>query len=179
MPSKYNDEIWKDVEFSDNIREGQHYKISSFGRIRSFNTRKKRGKILKPGKIRGYAVIGVKQKNNKNTVKYVHKLVAKAFLNKKEDEHFVIHLNYNKSNNRADNLKWVNRIELSRHINRDPLRKYSNSNLTEEKVRLIKKIGANSNRKTTFKEIAKDFGISEMQLYRIRKGECWSYVTID
>ena len=179
MPSKYKDEIWKDVVFPDNIRENQHYKISNFGRIRSFNARKKRGKILKTGKIRGYAVIGLKQKNNKNTVKYVHKLVAEAFLNKKEGDEFVIHLNYNKTNNRADNLKWVNRTELSKHISRDPLQKYSNSNLTEEKVKIIKKIAANPNRKTTFKEIAKDFGISEMQLYRIRKGICWSYVTID
>jgi DNA-binding Xre family transcriptional regulator len=42
----------------------------------------------------------------------------------------------------------------------------------------IKKILANPNRKTRMKIIARRFGISEMQLYRIKSGKNWGHVTI-
>ena len=42
----------------------------------------------------------------------------------------------------------------------------------------IKKMLANPNRKTRLRLIAKQFGISEMQLYRIKSGENWGHVEI-
>ena len=179
MRNNYKNEIWKDVVFDDNIRKDQHFKVSNFGRIKSFNINTNVGRMLKPGRIKGYKIIVVKQKNNKNTVKYVHLLVAKAFLNKKEDEQFVIHLNYKKMINKVENLKWVNKVELSKHFVSHPKQKYSISNLTIEKVKLIKKKVANIKKGTTLKSIADEFGITTMQLYRIRTGKSWSYVTID
>lgn len=178
MQNKYKKEIWKDIVFPDNIRKDQNFKVSNFGRIRSFNILKK-GRILKQGKINGYKSIAVKQKNNKYTTKYVHRLVAKAFLEKKEDETLVIHLDYKKRNNKVENLKWVNKEDANKHLRKNKRTNPKNAKLTLAKVKEIKKIVADPNRTKTFKEIAKKFKISDMQLYRIRTGENWSYVSID
>ncbi len=44
-------------------------------------------------------------------------------------------------------------------------------------IRLKKKI-LDPNRKTRLKLIAKQFGISEMQLYRIKSGENWGHIKV-
>jgi hypothetical protein len=44
---------------------------------------------------------------------------------------------------------------------------------------MIKRKLSDPKRKTRMKMIAKQFGISEMQLYRIKTGENWGHVTID
>ena len=46
------------------------------------------------------------------------------------------------------------------------------------KVKSIKRLLAKPGRKT-MKQIAEQFDISEMQLYRIKSGENWSHVTLD
>ena len=51
--------------------------------------------------------------------------------------------------------------------------------LTSSVVKIIKKRILNPNRKTRMKIIAKQFGISEMQLYRIKSGENWGHITVD
>jgi len=56
-------------------------------------------------------------------------------------------------------------------------RKRYNTKLTETKVKLIKRKIFDPNRRTRMKMIAKQFGISEMQLYRIKSGENWGSVT--
>jgi len=48
--------------------------------------------------------------------------------------------------------------------------------LTETKVRLIKKRVLNPNRRTRIKIIARQFGVSEMAIYRIKSGENWGWV---
>jgi predicted DNA binding protein len=51
--------------------------------------------------------------------------------------------------------------------------------LTSTQVMLLKKKIFDPNRKTRLKFLAKQFGISEMQLYRIKSGENWSHVKIE
>jgi DNA invertase Pin-like site-specific DNA recombinase len=46
------------------------------------------------------------------------------------------------------------------------------------KVKSIKRLLAKPGKKT-MKQIAEQFDISEMQLYRIKSGENWSHVTLD
>jgi predicted DNA binding protein len=58
-------------------------------------------------------------------------------------------------------------------------KKRDGAKLTESKVRLLKKKIFDPNRKTRLKMLAKQFGISEMQLYRIKSGENWGHVKID
>ena len=51
--------------------------------------------------------------------------------------------------------------------------------LNSTQVMLLKKKIFDPNRKTRLKILAKQFGISEMQLYRIKSGENWSHIKID
>jgi hypothetical protein len=131
--------------------------------------------------INGYQNLRLKQRlNGKQTSRYVHKLVAQHFL-EQGDGIYVIHLDYDKTNNHVDNLKWATKREKEIHQFKGPnfqrmkgMRRYSK--LTETRVKLIKRKLNDPNRRTRLKMIAKQFGISEMQLYRIKSGENWGSV---
>jgi predicted DNA-binding protein YlxM (UPF0122 family) len=51
--------------------------------------------------------------------------------------------------------------------------------LTEKTVTKLKEMIWDPKRKKSFKEIAKKFGVSEMQIYRIKSGEFWYHVKVD
>jgi transcriptional regulator with GAF, ATPase, and Fis domain len=112
---------------------------------------------------------------------YVHRLVAEAFIPKeRDDQHYVTHLDYDKSNNHVSNLKWVSERELADHNNKNPRvmkKRVTGYKLTESDVKVIKKMLKNE--KTRFSQIARQFGITHTQLNRIRKGQNWGHVTID
>lgn len=176
----YRDEEWKEIKFDEGISEKEKFKISNYGRI--LNCKGEKEFEVTKSFINGYQNLPLKQrKNGKSTSRYVHKLVALHFLEQNDGIH-VIHLNYDKTDNRVINLKWATKKEKEIHqftnpeyLNRPVKRTYSK--LTEEKVRLIKRKINDPNRKTRLKMIAKRFGISEMQLHRIKTGENWSSVT--
>ena len=50
--------------------------------------------------------------------------------------------------------------------------------LTSTKVIHLKKLLNDPNRKTRIKMLAKQFGISEMQVHRIKSGENWSHIVV-
>ncbi len=173
-------EKWKTVTLDDKISESEKFKISTYGRI--INCKLESESIVKESFINGYQNLPLKQKvNGKLTSRYVHKLVAEHFL-KKNDGVCVIHLDYNKRNNYVGNLKWATKREKEIHQFSNPEyknqanRKPTNAKLTETRVKLIKRKINDTNRRTRMKMIAKQFGISEMQLYRIKTGENWGYV---
>ena len=176
--SEWN-EKWKDIVFDDDISKEEKYKISNYGRI--INCNKEEEFLQKRYYINGYQNLPVQKVKGTRTSRYVHKLVAEHFLDK-GDGVFVIHLNYDKTDNRVMNLRWATKKEKEEHQFSNP--EFSNINrkrpsttkLTEAKVMLIKKKINDPNRRTRMKMIAKQFGISEMQLYRIKTGENWGYV---
>ncbi len=180
MERNYWNEKWKEIEFDDKISENEKYKISTYGRLLNCNSEKET--IVKEYYINGYQNLPLTQKRNgKKTSRYVHKLVAQHFLEKK-DGVCVIHLNYNKTDNRVQNLKWATKREKEIHQFSNPVyknrpRTVTNAKLTETKVKYIKRRINDPNRRTRLKMIAKQFGISEMQLHRIKTGENWGYVT--
>lgn len=180
MIRNYKFEEWRDIQFDENIADFEKFKVSNFGRI--INCKGEEEKLVKVSYINGYVNLPLKQKvNKKSTSRYVHKLVAQHFLERKEEEVYVIHLDYDKTNNRIDNLKWATKKAKETHQFSNPeyksrVRIPTNSKLTEARVRLIKRKINDPNRKTRMKMIAKQFGISEMQLYRIKSGENWGHV---
>ncbi len=179
MIKDYWDETWKEIVFDDRISEKEKFKISNYGRIKNCKTGKEF--LVNKTYINGYQNLQVRQQENgKKTSRYVHKLVAEHFIERGEGN-FVIHLNYDKTDNKAVNLKWVTKDELWKHLhkNKELKKKWKTRTyckLTETQVMLIKKRINDPNRKTRMKMIAKQFGISEMQLYRIKTGENWSTV---
>lgn len=173
-------EKWKEIEFDDAISENEKFKISTYGRI--INCKSENEFIAHKNFINGYETLPlIQKKNGKSTSRYVHKLVAEHFLDKNNGV-CVIHLNYDKTDNRIENLKWATKREKEIHQFSNPTfknkvrRKPSNAKLTETQVMFLKRKINDPNRRTRLKMIAKQFGISEMQLYRIKTGENWSSV---
>lgn len=172
-------EKWKEIKFDDEISTEEKYKISNYGRI--LNCKKDEEYLMKEYYINGYQNLPVKKVKGTRTSRYVHKLVAEHFL-EKNDGVFVIHLNYDKTDNRVQNLRWATKREKELHQFSNPefiearRRKPVNSKLTEAKVMLLKKKINDPNRRTRLRIIAKQFGISEMQLHRIKTGENWGHV---
>ena len=106
------EEIWKK---SDTL--GDNYEISNLGRARSLDRYVEstsrwgskyqkfyKGVILSTGKSNsGY----LQTINNK----YIHRLVAEAFIPNPEHKPEIHHINHNRLDNRVENLMWVTRKE--------------------------------------------------------------------
>ena len=131
------------------------------------------------------------QNTKERTIHYhslIHRLVATYFLPIPPlTKTIVAHLDFDKPNNAAVNLKWMTPEENYIHQRNSPFvlkekeRRVAagsifskNTKLTVTKVMLLKKM-LNENRKTV-KQLAKQFKVSDMQIIRIRRGENWSTI---
>lgn len=179
MIQSYRNEKWKNVIFDDKISEHEQFKISNYGRL--INCKSEDEFLVKAYFINGYQNLPLKQKKNgKQTSRYVHKLVAEHFL-VNNNGICVIHLNYDKTDNRVENLKWATKREKELHQFNHPdweevvkKRNRKIGKLTEGKVKIIKRQLRNN--RTRMKMIAKRFGVSDMQIHRIKTGENWGHV---
>lgn len=122
-----------------------------------------------------------------NKTLLTHKMVALNFCKKPSDHHIiVIHLDYNKLNNRFNNLKWATQTDSTTHQQNSPKVKAAKGNrkgkqvdgakhykLTETKVMLIKK---KINQGVKLSSLSKQFKVSETQLLRIKRGINWGNV---
>ena len=114
-------EIWKDVVDWEDL-----YEVSNLGNVRS----KDRVTIGKDSKV--YHFKGKNIKKQYNVDKYhcvpmkqsgikpfafltVHRLVAKAFIPNTYNKETVNHKDFNKTNNKLENLEWATRLEQELH----------------------------------------------------------------
>lgn len=174
-------EIWKQIKVK-NFRTKFSYFVSSNGRFKSLLNDKER--ILRQKTIKDYKAVCIKSEGKTKTI-FIHRLVAEYFGKTLPiKNNFVIHLDYNKENNFADNLKVVTKKDYLTHQNNQPNKlTLSERNalttgkrgqiLTKKKVEKLKKQLYKKNRSLTYKELAEKFNISEMTLYRIKRGELW------
>ena len=115
------DEIWKDISGYEGA-----YQVSNLGRVRSLDrsrvvkdshggymTRTDKGCMMTPNDNgHGYLAVGLASGSpRKRKNKYVHRLVAEAFCENHENKPDVNHKDYDRRNNRADNLEWVTEKE--------------------------------------------------------------------
>ncbi len=118
----------------------------------------------------------------------VHKAVAELFIpnDDPENKRFVIHKNFDKKNNQVDNLEWATREEVVkrsfespnyiRHtINRPKKNPNDTAKLQQNEVVFIKRKLAKGE---PMARLARRFGVSEMQIYRIKTGENWSDIKL-
>lgn len=190
--------FYPNEEFKEIILETKHrvrYALSNHGRLVSYTDDVKNGTLLRGTLTDGYRTLRLCfQKNNKRTQKAIllYKVVAELFIPRtSEDQQYVIHLDRKKDNDHVKNLKWVNYEEKMAHYRSSPAViaakkrliehniKADGPKLTETKVMRLKKILLDPNRKTRMKILAKQFGVSEMQLYRIKSGENWGHVKVN
>ena len=113
-------EIWRDIKDYEGL-----YQVSNLGRVKSLDHKRKgkcdsecfnKGRILKQTiNHAGYLCVAL-SKNGVVKHYLVHRLVAEAFVYNPDPVKNieVDHLNTNPSDNRAENLEWVDRIK-NRH----------------------------------------------------------------
>ena len=106
-------EKWKIIE------EFPKYLISNKGRIKILSTLEDKKVFVKDD---GY--IATTLGDGKQSYKYVHRLVAEAFIKNKHDKPQVNHINGIKGDNRAENLEWVTPAENIKHAIDTGLLKY-------------------------------------------------------
>ena len=100
----YNEE-WRQIDGSD-------YYVSNYGRVANFNYRNTGKRILMKTFTTkaGYYQIALVN-NGKRIKKYVHRLIAEAFIPNPQNKPEIDHIDTNRVNNSIDNLRWVTKIE--------------------------------------------------------------------
>lgn len=189
----YPDEIFREFEVAGEMKF--KYAVSNRGRFMSFTDSIQKGNLLKGSLADGYRVFrytkSIDGKKKYFTI-FIYKLVAEAFIPKtSEDQVHMIHLDYVRDNDLVSNLKWVTAEEFKEHVRRSPHiinskkkliehnLKADGKKLTTTRVIYLKKLLQDPNRKTRIKMLAKQFGISEMQVHRIKSGENWSHIIVE
>ena len=96
-------EIWRSIDgFPD-------YQVSNIGRVRNADN----GRIIR-GTLNKYGyVVVVLYNDHTRTNTYVHRLVAREFLQNRENKPCVTHVDNDRSNNCFNNLRWVSVSESS------------------------------------------------------------------
>ena len=86
------------------------YSVDEEGNVYSHYSKK----MLSQKLSRGYPQVQL-YKDGRRKFHYVHRLVAKAFLNKEDGKSFVNHIDGDKLNNNAGNLEWCTQSENQKH----------------------------------------------------------------
>ena len=186
MIKKVTGEEWKQLQFPGWKELRKKYAVSSNGRIASYSEDLHAdGKLLNGSLTTGYRSLNLHRAKSKSTL-YVHREVARIFHKKSSPKQkFVLHLNHDKLDNRAKNLKWANQQEVAQHQQQSPAKlAYKEIQATRKKglklnltqVKSIKKTLDDPKRKLTYRQLADKYGVSEMTVYRIRSGENWASV---
>jgi hypothetical protein len=188
----YPNEQFKEIELDYPLR--LRYAISNRGRFISFLENMEDCRLLKGSLSDGYPVFSFRIKKDGKSISkclFLYKLVAHYFIPKQSEEQtYVLHLDHSRNNDDVNNLRWATKAEMLEHWNKSPKVIQARKNLIElnlkadgrklttTKVMLIKTILARPEQKTRLKMIAKQFGVSEMQIRRIASGENWRHVKI-
>lgn len=166
-------ELWNKVAGYNNC-----YLVSNLGNVKSITRtdcrgRFRRGRILKPNRLKdGYEQVGLYVNGKCKYVK-VHRLVAEAFVDNPDAKPEVNHKNGIRHDNRADNLEWVTKSENLRHsfrvlgrVHSKPSlgKRSSRRKLTTEQVSHI----LLDNRSQS--QIAMDYGVVQQTISNIKNG---------
>lgn len=104
-------ETWKDIKGFENL-----YKVNQCGQIKARNGKT----IAEYNNGTGYKKITL-YKDGKGYKKYIHRIVAEAFINNPEAKPQVNHIDGDKTNNAVTNLEWCNQSENMQHAYRTGL----------------------------------------------------------
>ena len=179
-------EVWKDIDGYEGL-----YQVSNLGRVRSLNCyvprRNRWGGITQMYK-NGVILASTREnesryltvslyKNGKRHLKYVHRLVAIAFVENPNEYQEVNHIDEDKLNNEACNLEWCDRTynanygKLKNHFRGS---KNPSCKLTESDVKEIRELISKG---ISDLEISEKFNVCRDTIGYIRRGQTWWWVT--
>jgi hypothetical protein len=100
------------------------YEVSDLGNVRSVDRKVDfvdgryatyKGQLMKQSKhYHGYWIVNL-FKNKKQSTKFVHRLMAEAFIPNPNNKQVVNHKDGDKANNKLSNLEWVTQLENITH----------------------------------------------------------------
>ena len=186
MIRKVKGETWKALTFPGYKELRSRYAVSTQGRFASYKKDLfEEGKLLNGSLTTGYRTLNLHRSDNRGTL-YIHREIAKLFVKKPDAKHkYVIHRNHNKLDNAAKNLRWATLKEMIDHQQNSPAKKAYKERqanrqvglkLTANQVGKIKAQLFNEKRRTTIRQLADKYRVSEMTMYRIKSGENWNNV---
>lgn len=189
MVTLYPSEVFREISIETPLRF--RYALSNYGRLISFSETFDDGRELRGGRSDGYRTLVYKWKDSNGAIRnkhlFLYKYIAVFFIPKtSEDQVHVLHLDHSRDNDKISNLKWATRAEMLAHYKKSPkvieaAKKFNRTGkgkLSSTQVMHIKKRLLDPNRKTRVKMLAKQFGVSEMTLHRIRTGENWGHIKV-
>ena len=104
-------ELWKYIEGQE-----ERYAVSSYGRVKSFYSGKKKREVplIMKGResSRGYLQVCLGERKQF----LIHRLVATAFNPNPENKRTVDHIDGDRKNNSVENLRWANSSEQLRNV---------------------------------------------------------------
>lgn len=120
----------------------------------------------------------------------IHKAVAELFIEKPSPKHqFVIHKNYKKEDNAVTNLAWATKEETYSRYANNP---YYQNKKFEERLYGKRNVHVKTSKLSvndvlyiknkllkgdiTLRKLAEQFGVSDMQIHRIKTGENWGHI---
>jgi hypothetical protein len=169
------DEIWKDIPDYEGL-----YQVSNLGRVKALEREwyqkhysgnnshyKTKERILKQreDKKTGYMYVAL-TKNKKQKKYLVHRIVASAFISKKDYENYVNHLDNNKKNNKFNNLEWCTQSHNIKYA-------YDNKTKTPPNMKKVKQLLNNKviNTFQSLQEAYRQTGIQATNIYKCCKGK--------
>lgn len=124
--------------------------------------------------VSGYYRISILKKNF-----FVHRLVAMAFLERKDGENVVNHKNGIKTDNRVENLEWCTQAHNNQHAYDIGLRKGQKgetnamskiNNVIASNIKKDLKLGVK------VKDISKKYNLNINHIYQIKNGWRWTHI---
>lgn len=180
-----NNPKWEKIHI-DGYKLKYNYEISNVGQVRyNLKSDVNYSYIIPYLENNGYCRINLSDINNKQHKKFIHQLVALAFIPNPENKPQVNHINGNKRFNWVGNLEWVTPYENIKHAIitglHDP---YHNNQAYGEKAGACTHTEAQVRKacelitegKLSLYKIAKKLGTSYGFIYSLTEGR-WSHIT--
>lgn len=157
------------------IENSLDYYVNKEGRIF------RKDKELKKNKSHtGYITVSIKYENGDRKVRFVHRLVAQAFIPNPEDKPVVNHKNLIKNDNRVENLEWVTYLENNLHAHENGAMRtngaHNKSLYTAEVVHKICELLQEGRR---IVDIAKTMCVPACIISSIRQRQNWLHISKD
>lgn len=166
--------MWKPVEYRD-IKRGC-YLVSDDGEVWSNYRNRPVAQCKNPG---GYLVVRLRRENMTTWTLGVHRLVCHAFHGDPPEDMIrpsVNHIDYNKENNRADNLEWMSSADNARNKQYGGFGEHNPySGMTDKKAEELCKYLSTSD--DTLADISRKLGISYQVVGFVAEGRSWTHIS--